>query len=176
MADRLVLGIDQGGSGSRAVLYDTAGRVRGYGYRTLGRLHPQEGWVEQRPAALARSVREAVDEAVSRAGVSPADIAACGVTSQRDTVFAWDRISGAPIGNAITWQDLRTVPLVEEVGRWEHAGERRDRLGQFPGAYCAAMHMAWRMRHDPAFRRAAGRDRLSVSLAAGWIVRALGQP
>jgi glycerol kinase len=125
---------------------------------------------------MARSVREAVDEAVSRAGISPTSIVACGITSQRDTVFAWDRLSGAPIGNAITWQDLRTVPLVEEVGHWEHAGERRARLGQFPGAYCAAMHMAWRMRHDPAFRKAAERGRLSVSLAAGWIVRALGRP
>ncbi|MBX0329514.1 carbohydrate kinase [Oscillochloris sp. ZM17-4] len=176
MADRLILGIDQGGSGSRAVLYDTAGRVRGYGHRTLGRLHPQEGWVEQRPAALARSVRDAIDEAVARADVSPSAIVACGITSQRDTVFAWDRLSGAPIGNAITWQDLRTVPLVEEAGRWEHADERRARLGQFPGAYCAAMHMAWRMRHDTAFRRAAERGRLHVSLAAGWIIRALGRP
>jgi glycerol kinase len=176
VADRFVLGIDQGGSGSRAVLLDTAGRLRGYGYRTLGRLHPHEGWVEQRPAALARSVREAVDEALARAGCGPAAILACGITSQRDTVFAWDRLSGAPIGNAITWQDLRTVPLVEEVGAWPHAGERRDRLGQFPGAYSSAMHMAWRMRHDAAFRRAADRGRLHVSLAAGWIVRALGRP
>jgi len=176
VADRLVLGIDQGGSGSRAVLYDRSGAVRGYGYRAVGRLHPRPGWVEQRPSAVARSVREAVADAVARAGAAPADIAACGVTSQRDTVFAWDDRSGAPIGNAITWQDLRTVPLVEETGRWEHAGERRARLGQFPGAYCAAMHMAWRMRHDAPFRRAAERGRLRASLSAGWIVRALGRP
>ncbi|GAB4448770.1 MAG: FGGY family carbohydrate kinase [Chloroflexi bacterium OHK40] len=176
MAERLVLGIDQGGSGSRAVVLDEEGQVRGYGYRSVARLYPRPGWVEQRPAAVARSVREAIAEALARAGASPAQILACGVTSQRDTVFAWDQRSGRPIGNAITWQDLRTVPLVEETGRWPHADERRDRLGQFPGAYCAAMHMAWRMRHDEPFRRAAERGRLAASLSAGWIVRALGRP
>jgi glycerol kinase len=176
VADRLVLGIDQGGSGSRAALLDEQGHVRGYGYRPMARLYPRPGWVEQRPSAVARSVREAVDEAVARAGCDSAQIVACGITSQRDTVFAWDRRSGRPIGNAITWQDLRTVPLVEEAGRWAHAAERRDRLGQFPGAYCAAMHMAWRMRYDHAFRAAAEAERLAVSLAAGWVLRALGRP
>lgn len=176
MTGRLVLGIDQGGSGSRAVLIDEEGRVRGYGYRPVGRIYPRPGWVEQRPAAVVRSVREAIDEAVSRAGCTPNEIAACGVTSQRDTVFAWDKASGRPIGNAITWQDLRTVPLVEETGRWQHAAERRERLGQFPGAYCAAMHMAWRMRHDEPFRLAARRNQLRVSLSAGWLVHALGRP
>ena len=176
MADKLVLGIDKGGSGSRAALLDETGRVCGYGYRPMARLYPRPGWVEQRPAAVARSVREAVDEAIARAGCDPAQIMACGVTSQRDTVFAWDRRSGRAIGNAITWQDLRTAPLVEEAGRWEHAAERRARLGQFPGAYCAAMHMAWRMRHDTPFRQAAESGRLAVSLSAGWVVQALGRP
>ncbi len=176
MPTRLVLGIDQGGSGSRAVLLDEGGQVRGYGYRPLARLYPRPGWVEQRPAAVARSVREAIAEAVARANCTPAAIVACGLTSQRDTTFAWDRRSGRAIGTAITWQDLRTAPLVEEAGRWAHAAERRARLGQFPGAYSAAMHMAWRMRHDKAFRRAADAGHLRVSLAAGWLLQALGRP
>ncbi len=176
MAERLVLGIDQGGSGSRAALLDEAGQVRGYGYRSLGRLYPRPGWVEQRPAALTHSVAEAVNEALARAGASPDAIVACGITTQRDTTFAWDRRNGRPIGNAITWQDLRTVPLVEAAGSWEHGDQRRERLGQFPGAYAAAMHMAWRMRHDQPFRRAAEAGHLRVSLAAGWIIQALGHP
>lgn len=176
VAERLMLGIDQGGSGSRAVLIDEGGRVRGYGYRPLARIYPRPGWVEQRPAAVARSVREAIAEALARARCDPRAVAACGITSQRDTTFAWDRRSGRPIGNAITWQDLRTAPLVEEAGSWAHGDERRARLGQFPGAYSSAMHMAWRMRHDEPFRHAAESGRLLVSLAAGWLVRALGQP
>lgn len=176
MAERLVLGIDQGGSGSRAVLLDEGGRVRGYGYRPLARLHPRPGWVEQRPADVARGVREAIAAAIASARCDPRAVVACGITSQRDTTFAWDRRSGRPIGNAITWQDLRTAPLVEEAARWDRADERRARLGQLPGAYSSAMHVAWRMRHDEPFRRAAAAGRLQLSLAAGWLVRALGRP
>ncbi|NJN19553.1 MAG: carbohydrate kinase [Oscillochloris sp.] len=176
MAERLILGIDQGGSGSRAVLYDHHGHIRGYGYRTLRRQHPQPGWVEQRPGAVARSVRESLDDALARAECRPEEIVACGITSQRDTVFAWDAQTGAAIGNAITWQDLRTLDLVHEVNSWPLAAQRRARLGQFPGSYSGAMHMAWRMRHDEPFRRAAQRGRLRVSLAAGWVLRALGEP
>ncbi|MEJ5346962.1 MAG: FGGY family carbohydrate kinase, partial [Chloroflexus sp.] len=112
MSKRYLLAIDQGGSGSRAVIYDPDGQVRGYGYRPVGRVYPQPGWVEQRPVAIARSVAEAIQEALGRAGVRGNELLACGITSQRDTVFAWHATSGRPIGNAITWQDLRTAPMV----------------------------------------------------------------
>jgi glycerol kinase len=175
MAQLYVLGIDQGGSGSRAIVLDAAGAIAGYGYQPVGRVYPQPGWVEQEPQAIAESVRAAIDGAMAQAGCAAAAIVGCGITTQRDTVFAWDSETGQPIGNAITWQDLRTVPLVAEVDEWPQAPERRERLGQFPGAYCAAMHLAWRMRHDPAFRAAADQGRLRCSLAAGWLMQALGR-
>ncbi|HEU5101249.1 MAG TPA: FGGY family carbohydrate kinase [Roseiflexaceae bacterium] len=175
MTQRYVLGIDQGSSGSRAVVLDAAGHAVGYGYQPVRRLYPQSGWVEQDPREIAESVRAAVAAAIAQAGCEATAIAGCGITSQRDTVFAWDRETGRPIGNAITWQDLRTIPLVAEANGWEHAGERRDRLGQFPGPYCSAMHMAWRMRHDEAFRRAADDGRLQTSLSTGWVIHALGR-
>lgn len=176
MTRRFMLAIDQGGSGSRAVIYDDEGQVRGYGYRAVGRVYPQPGWVEQRSRAIARSVAEAIDEALARASVRGSDLIACGITSQRDTVFAWDARTGRPIGNAITWQDLRTAPMVAALAETPLGPQRRARLGQFPGAYSSAMHIAWRMQHDAAFRRAAERGVLRVSLAAGWIVQALGCP
>lgn len=176
MTQAYVLGIDQGSSGSRAMLLDADGRVAGYGYRPVARLYPRPGWAEQEPGAIAASVQGAVAAALAQAGLPAAAVAACGITSQRDTVFAWDAESGAPIGNAITWQDLRTTALVAETGAWSQAAERRVRLGQFPGAYSAAMHITWRMRHDPAFAQAARTGRLRLSLAAGWIVQALGRP
>jgi glycerol kinase len=170
------MGIDQGGSGSRAMLLDADGQVAGYGYQAVGRLYPRAGWVEQEPLAIAESVRLAVAEALAQAGCASGEVLACGITSHRDTVFAWDAETGDPIGNAITWQDLRTVPLVAEADGWSRAAERRERLGHFPGAYSSAMHLAWRMRHDQAFRQAAGAGRLRCSLAAGWLVQALGAP
>jgi glycerol kinase len=174
MAQRFLLGIDQGSSGSRAMLLDTDGVIRGYGYQPVARLYPRSGWVEQDPQAIAASVGIAIGIAIAEASCRADEIAACGITSQRDTVFAWDTETGQPIGNAITWQDLRTVPLVAEAAQWEFAAERRERLGQFPGAYSSAMHMAWRMRHDPAFRRAADENRLRCSLSAGWLIQSLG--
>jgi glycerol kinase len=170
-----VLGVDQGGSGSRAIVLDAAGKTVGYGYQAVGRLYPRPGWVEQDPLAIAESVRAAIAAALHHAAIPAAAIAACGITSQRDTVFAWDTASGRPIGAAITWQDLRTIPLVAECDAAPLASQRRARLGLFPGAYSAAMHMAWRMRHDPPFRRAAARGRLRCSLAAGWLIHALGR-
>lgn len=175
MSERFVLGIDQGSSGSRAVVMDSAGQAIGYGYEPVARVYPQPGWVEQEPRAIAESVRVAAETALARAGCAVGDVVGCGITSQRDTVFAWGATTGAPIGNAITWQDLRTIPLVAEVDAWPLAGERRERLGQFPGPYSSAMHIAWRMRHDPAFRAAAEAGSLRMSLAAGWIVQALGR-
>jgi glycerol kinase len=175
MTQSFVLGIDQGSSGSRALVLDADGQIVGYGYQPVARLYPQPGWVEQSPAAIAESVRGAVAAAVAQAGCPASAIAGCGITSQRDTVFAWDADTGAPIGDAITWQDLRTTALVAETNRSPLAAERRERLGQFPGAYCSAMHMAWRMRHDQAFRAAAADGRLRCTLAAGWVVHALGR-
>lgn len=169
-----IIGIDQGSSGSRALVLDADGQAVGYGYQSVPRHYPRPGWVEQRHDEIANSVATAMREALARSGVRASEVAAIGITTQRDTVFAWDAETLQPIGNAITWQDLRTVELVEETNHSPLAAQRRTRLGQFPGAYSSAMHMAWRMRHDAAFRAAADDGRLQVSLAAGWIVRALG--
>lgn len=176
MPARFLLGIDQGGSGSRALLLDQQGQRRGYGYRPLPTLQPQPGRTEQSPAAVRDGVRAALAEALAMAGAQPADILACGITSQRDTVFAWHTRGGTAIGNAISWQDLRTEPLVAATNDWPLAAERRTRLGLFPGAYCGALHMAWRMQHEPAFAAAAAAGTLRVSLSAGWLLHALGRP
>jgi glycerol kinase len=171
-----ILAVDQGGSGSRAAIYAADGRMVGWGYRSVRRLTPRIGWVEQSPTAVAQSVRAAIAAALQQAGLQAGQLRAAGITSQRDTTFAWDVRSGRPIGTAITWQDLRTIPLVEQLAAHPLGGQRRQRLGQWPGPYAAAMHMAWRMEHDAAFRRAAERGYLRVSLAAGWLLQALGRP
>src|SRR6476659_10985727 len=98
MIQSYALGIDQGSSGSRAVLLDAAGRVAGYGYQPVRRLYPQTGWVEQNPHEIAESVRGAVAMAIERAGCAASAIAGCGITSQRDTVFAWDRSEERRVG------------------------------------------------------------------------------
>ncbi len=170
----LLIGIDQGTSGSRALVVDRDGAVRGYGYRPLERIYAGSGRVEQDPRAVAAGVREAVAEALARAGRRAADVAACGIASQRDTDFVWDARTGAPIANAITWQDLRTEPLEQRLLQWPRAGECRRRLGYWPGPYSAALHLQWRMEHDPAVVGAARAGTLRTGLSALWVLNALG--
>ncbi|RME99152.1 MAG: carbohydrate kinase, partial [Chloroflexi bacterium] len=155
MPPKLLLGIDQGSSGSRAAIMTPNGEILGYGYRPLARLHPQPGWVEQDPYDLSGGVAQAITQALAAAGCRPADILACGISCQRNTDFVWDARTGRPLANAISWQDLRTAPMLAELEQWPHAAERRRRLGYFPGTYSSALHLGWRMRHDPAVSRAA---------------------
>lgn len=171
-----VLGIDQGTSGSRAVVMDQEGSVRGYAYRPLPRAYPQPGWVEQDPWAVATTVAEAMAEAVAQAGCRSSEIAACSIACQRNTDFVWDAASGRPLANAITWQDLRTLPLMAELDRWELAAERRYRLGYYPGPYSSALHLAWRMANEPAVAAAAREGTLRIGLSAAWLLTALGRP
>jgi glycerol kinase len=171
-----LLGIDQGTSGSRALILDHAGQVRGYGYRPLARLYPQSGWVEQDPYVVSSGIAEAITEALGQAGCRPDQIAACGLDCQRNTDFVWDARTGQPLANAITWQDLRTLPLLTELAAWPLAGERRRRLGAFPGLFSSAMHLAWRMRYDPAVIAAARAGYLRIGFSAAWLLTALGRP
>lgn len=171
-----VLGIDQGTSGSRALILDRAGDVCGYGYRPLPRLYPRPDWVEQDPEAVAGGVRDAMAEALAQAGLRPSDMAACAIACQRDTDFVWDAHTRRPLANAITWQDLRTQPLEAELADWLHAHECRLRLGYWPGPYSAALHLKWRMAHQPEIAAAARAGRLRAGLSALWLINALGEP
>jgi len=176
MSKPFLLGIDQGTSGSKAVILDREGQVRGYAYRPLDRLYPQPNWVEQDPDAVACGVAAAITEAIGKAGIRPDEIAACGITSQRNTEFVWDRRDGRSLAHAITWQDLRVQPLLDDLKRWPLAAEATYRLGYPPGPYMAALHLAWRLKHQTAVREAARDHNLQVGLSAAWLIRALGRP
>ncbi|MGA2512722.1 MAG: FGGY family carbohydrate kinase [Candidatus Limnocylindrales bacterium] len=170
-----LLGIDQGTSGSRALVLDRDGNVRGYGYRSLARLYPAADRVEQDPLAVSSGVREAIDGALAQAGIEPAELAACGLASQRDTDFVWDAASGLPLANAIAWQDLRTQPLERDLHAWPLVAECRTRLGYWPGPYSAALHLKWRLANDPVVVEAAREGRLRIGLSALWVLNALGR-
>ena len=171
-----LLGIDQGSSGSRALILDRQGQVRGYGYRPLAGIYRHPGWVEHDPAALVAGVTQAIGEAIGRAGCRPSDIAGCGIACQRNTDFVWDAHTGRPVANAISWQDLRTLPMLDELTAWSLSDQCRRRLGYAPGPYSSALHLAWRMRHDTKVIEAAQAGRLRVGLSAAWLLAAMGNP
>ncbi len=175
MPGKYVLGIDQGSSGSKAVVIDQHGRVCGLAYRSLERLHPRLGWVEQDPYAVIQGVAEAVTEAIGQARIHPREIIGCGLAGQRNTAFAWDGRNGDPIANPITWQDQRTSPLLAELAAWPLVTEAQQRLGYAPGTYMAALHLAWRIRHHALFQEAARFGDLRLGLSPAWIIRAMGR-
>jgi glycerol kinase len=170
-----LLGLDQGTSGSRALVIDREGAVRGYGYRRLASLHPTADRVEQDPMVIAGGVREAVADALGEAGCRASDVAACGIASQRDTDFVWDAVTGLPLAPAISWQDLRTQALERDLRAWPLVDDCRRRLGYWPGTWSSALHLKWRMANDPVVVDAARTGRLRVGLSAPWVLNALGR-
>ena len=171
-----LLGIDQGTSGSRALIIDLAGQIHGYAHLPLARLYPQPDRVEQNPETVAEGVEQAIMAALQQAGLTPGDILACGLACQRNSDFVWDSATGRPLANAITWQDLRTLPLLRELEQWPLFGEARRRLGYPPAPYMSALHLAWRMVHEPAITAAADHGRLRIGQSAAWLIQRLGEP
>ncbi len=171
---KLLLGLDLGTSGTKAYLMDPEGQRAGFGYKPVHRQRAKAGWSELDPWEVVDSARTAIGDALAEGDHHPRQIRAVGIASQRDTDFVWYRDTGQPIANAITWQDLRTLPQVEALADWEQEGELRHRLGYYPGPWCAAMHLNWRQQHQPAWQAAMRAGTARVGMAASWLLAALG--
>ena len=115
MADTYILALDQGTSSSRAILFDRAGRVVAQVNQPFRQYYPQPGWVEHDPQDIWRSQLSVAQQVLRHAKVSPTQVAAIGLTNQRETTLIWHRDSGEPIYPAIVWQCRRTAPLVEAL-------------------------------------------------------------
>lgn len=140
----LLLAIDEGTSSARAIVFTLEGQIVGLGRRPVPLYYPQPGWVEQEPEELWEAQYEAVQEAFRSAGISPSEVAAIGLTNQRETTIAWDPATGRPYGRAIVWQDRRTAPYCEALA--SHAPLLREKTGLLPDPYFSAPKMAWMLR------------------------------
>jgi len=166
---RYVAAIDQGTSSSRCIVFDRDGAVAGAAQREHAQLHPQAGWVEHDPLEIVANVRAVIDEAVAAAGASAADVAAVGITNQRETTVLWERASGAPVANAIVWQDTRTAEVVAEL-----AGGDLDRLRAITGlplsTYFSGPKARWLLDADPALRARAEAGELCFGTIDSWLL------
>ena len=122
MTNRYIASIDQGTTSSRCILFDERGRIVSVGQREHRQIFPKPGWVEHDAVEIWHNVLEVVQEALSKAQLTPADIVALGITNQRETTVVWDRATGAPVQNAIDWQDIRTDHLIHELAARRGAG------------------------------------------------------
>jgi glycerol kinase len=170
MAGRFVLALDQGTSGSTALVVDDAGGVRARGYAELPQHYPQPGWVEHDPEEIWATMAEAAAAALARAGIRGGDVAAVGITNQRETTIVWDRRSGAPIHRAIVWQCRRTAPVCDRLRAEGLEPTVRERTGLVLDAYFSGTKIAWLLDHVAGARTRAGRGELAFGTVDAWLL------
>ncbi|MEL6138807.1 MAG: glycerol kinase GlpK [Cyanobacteria bacterium J06628_6] len=136
-----VVALDLGTTGNRALVFDSAGEIVGQSYRELTQYYPQPGWVEHDPLEIWQAVQVTLKQAVQTAGITGTDIAAIGLTVQRETCLLWDKNTGQPLHNAIVWQDRRTAEMCNQLA--EHRSDIYERTGLFLDAYFSATKLRW---------------------------------
>jgi glycerol kinase len=165
-----VLALDQGTTSSRAMLFNHDGTVAGMAQREFPQIFPQPGWVEHDPQEIWTSQIAVATEVLGRAGARPRDVAAIGITNQRETTIVWDRESGQPIANAIVWQDRRTAEICDRLKAGGYERLVGDRTGLIIDAYFSGSKIAWLLDHVPGARAKAEAGRLAFGTVDAWLV------
>jgi len=167
---RFVLALDQGTTGSRAVVVDPDGAVRGKGYVELTQHYPQPGWVEHDAEEIWTSTVRAIGQALGAAGIAATEIAAIGITNQRETVVLWERASGRPVHRAIVWQCRRTAPLCERLKAEGAEPAFRDKTGLILDPYFSGTKIRWLLDEVPGARARAERGELAFGTVDSWLL------
>jgi len=156
-----ILALDQGTTSSRAILFDRDGQIVRVAQAEFPQIYPEPGWVEHEPEAIWETQYSVAQEVLVSQGISAGDVAAIGITNQRETTLIWERDSGKPIYNAIVWQCRRTAPLCEELKAEGFDKLIAERTGLVTDAYFSGTKVAWLLDHIPGARRRAERGELA---------------
>ena len=165
-----ILALDQGTTSSRAIVFDGDGKIRGLGQQEFGQIFPRPGWVEHDAEEIWATQISAASEALSAAGLAPVDVAAIGITNQRETTVVWDRATGKPIHNAIVWQDRRTAAACDELRAAGHESEVQERTGLLLDPYFSGTKLAWILDHFEGARERAEAGELAFGTIDSWLV------
>ncbi len=164
-----VLALDQGTTSSRSSVFDHDSRIVAVGQKEFRQIYPQSGWVEHDPQEIWQSQIETACEALETANLAARDIAALGITNQRETTIVWDRKTGEPIHNAIVWQDRRTSAFCSEI-RGDYADTIRAKTGLEVDAYFSASKIRWLLDSIPGARRKADLGGLAFGTVDTWLI------
>ena len=165
-----ILALDQGTTSSRAILFDRDGAIKGIAQREFRQMFPQAGWVEHDPLEIWTSQAGVAVEALAGAGVRARDIAAIGITNQRETTIVWDRRTGLPIANAIVWQDRRTAEACDRLRSDGAEPLFRERTGLVLDAYFSGTKLAWILDHVEGARARAEAGQLAFGTVDSWLL------
>jgi glycerol kinase len=166
----LILALDQGTTSSRAIVFDAEGAPLGAAQKEFEQIYPQPGWVEHSPADLWSSQISVAAEALAQARLGPRDIAALGITNQRETTLVWDRRTGEPVYPAIVWQDRRTAPLCGALRAGGHEPDFQKRTGLVLDPYFSGTKIRWILDHVEGARARAEAGGLAFGTVDAWLV------
>ena len=167
---KYILALDQGTSSSRALVFDHEGNVCSVAQMEFTQHFPQPGWVEHDPMEIWSSEAAVIAESISKIGINGKDIAAIGITNQRETTIVWDKETGEPIANAIVWQCRRTSDIIDKLVADGHADEIRAKTGLIPDAYFSGSKIQWLLDNVPGARRRAAAGKLLFGTVDTWLI------
>ena len=167
---KYVLALDQGTTSSRVALVDEHKKIVSILAREFPQIYPREGWVEHDPMEIWSSQYGVMMETVAKSGVSPKDIAAIGITNQRETTVVWDRHTGKPVCNAIVWQCRRTAAEIDRLKERGYGEIIRRKTGLIPDAYFSASKIQWILDNVSGARERAEKGDLLFGTVDSWLV------
>jgi len=168
-----VLALDQGTTSSRAILFDRAGHIVSVGQQEFPQIFPKAGWVEHNPEDIWSSQLYCAREALSKANVKPTDVAAIGITNQRETTIVWDRVANQAIYNAIVWQCRRTAPMCEKLKAEKFDRVIRKKTGLVTDAYFSGTKVAWILENVKGAKKKAAAGELAFGTVDSWLIHRL---
>ena len=165
-----ILAIDEGTTGSTALLIDEEGQVVNKAYKEIQQIYPEPGWVEQSPNELFQTSLSVAREAVQKAEVSLSQVKGIGITGQRETTIVWDRHTGEPVSNAIVWQCRRTASMCEELIQQGLGDSVKEKTGLIIDAYFSATKLRWILDHIPEGQHRAQQGDLLFGTVDSWLI------
>lgn len=169
-SEKYIIALDQGTTSSRAVLVDSKGQIRGIAQQEFRQIFPQAGWVEHDPVEIWKTQLKVALNVMVDAGITPASVAAVGITNQRETTVIWDRKTGEPVYNAIVWQDKRTAPICEDLKSKGLVDYVRKNTGLVIDSYFSATKVRWILDQVPGAAERASRGELAFGTIDTWLI------
>ena len=170
MSEGYVLAIDQGTTGTTVLVFDRGVNIRGRAYSEITQHYPRPGWVEHDPAEVWEVTMKVVVDALADARVEARELRAVGITNQRETTVLWDRATGAPVANAVVWQDRRTAELCDELKARGLEEDARARTGLIFDSYFSGTKVKWLLDRSPELRGRAAGGRIAFGTVDSWLV------
>ena len=165
-----ILALDQGTTSSRAILFDTQGNAVVKAQYPLTQIYPRPGWVEHDPVEIMNTQFHALAEVYEKSGISPTEIAAIGITNQRETTILWEKETGKPVSNAICWQCRRTADICDELTARGLGSFIQEKTGLIIDPYFSGTKLKWLLDRDPDLRRRAENGELLFGTVDTWLI------